>query len=323
MRTPCAVAAARLHSTWMIVDLETRLWMRIDDLGDEVASAVRRNTAGRWLQPDASPESHQSAARTVDAAVVLGYRNNNVRGAIAEAHLVEAVSRSEGRLFYARAVDPTSNDAIKLVEGARSAGASGIWLDPALQGFHPADTRAMKIFDRAEANQLPVFIGWSGPTPPSARLEYARPYLLDEVARAFPRLAMVIGGFGAPFLHETLAMLAKHDRVFTHTAGVAARPWELLHALELCRDHGVDRKVLFASGFPFDAPVRAIEAIYGVNTMVHGTGLPRVARTVLREIIERDSISLLGLGRPPAPRERDTSRALASEAPLRMTGETG
>jgi hypothetical protein len=40
----------------MIVDLETRLWTRIDDLGDEVASAVRRNTAGRWLQPDASQE---------------------------------------------------------------------------------------------------------------------------------------------------------------------------------------------------------------------------------------------------------------------------
>ncbi len=307
----------------MIVDLETRLWTRVDDLGDEVASAIRRNAAGRWLQPDASPEVHQNAIRGIDAAVVLGYRNNTVRGAIAESQLLEAVARSEGRLFYARAIDPTSNDAVASVESARSVGASAIWLDPALQAFHPADTRAMKVFDRAEANQLPVFLGWSGPTPPSARLEYARPYLLDEVARAFPRLAIVIGGFGAPFLHETLALLAKHDRVFTHTAGVVARPWELLQALELCRDHGVDRKVLFASGFPFDAPVRAIEAIYGVNTMVHGTGLPRVARTVLREIIERDSISLLGLGRLPTPRERDTSRALASESPLRLTGETG
>lgn len=307
----------------MIVDLETRLWTRVDDLGDEVASAIRRTAAERWLQPDASPEVHQNATRGIDAAVVLGYRNNTVRGAIAESQLLEAVARSEGRLFYARAIDPTSNDAVASVESARSVGASAIWLDPALQGFHPADTRAMKVFDRAEASQLPVFLGWSGPMPASARLEYARPYLLDEVARAFPRLAIVIGGFGAPFLHETLALLAKHDRVFTHTAGVVARPWELLHALELCRDHGVDRKVLFASGFPFDAPVRAIEAIYGVNTMVHGTGLPRVARTVLREIIERDSISLLGLGRLPAPRERDTSRALASESPLRLTGETG
>lgn len=307
----------------MIVDLETRLWTRIDDLGDEVASAVRRNTAGRWLQPDASQEVHHSAVRAVDAALVLGYLNNNVRGGIREAQLLEAVARSEGRLFYARAIDPTSHDAVASVESARAVGASGIWLDPSLQGFHPADTRAMKVFDRAEANQLPVFFGWSGPTPPSARLEYARPYLLDEVARAFPRLSMVIGGFGAPFLTETLALLAKHDRVFTHTAGVATRPWELLQALELCRDHGVDRKVLFASGFPFDTPVRAIEAIYGVNTMVHGTGLPRVARTVLREIIERDSVSLLGLGRPPAPRERDMSRALASESPLRMTGDQG
>lgn len=306
----------------MIVDLETRLWTRTDDLGDELAAAVRRGAANRWLQPDASSESFGSAMRAVDAAVVVGYRNLLGRGAIAESTLLEQVARSDGRLLYARAIDPLASDAAAQVESARKDGAAAIWVDPALQGFHPADTRAMRVFDRAEANQLPVLIGWSGPAPASARLEYARPYLLDEVARAFPRLSIVIGGFGAPFLQETLALLAKHDRVFTHTASVAARPWELLQSLELCRDHGVDRKVLFASGFPFDTPTRAIEAIYGVNAMVHATNLPRVARSVLREIVERDSMSLLGLGRPPAPRERDASRALASEAPIRLAEDT-
>jgi predicted TIM-barrel fold metal-dependent hydrolase len=305
----------------MIVDLETRIWTRTEDLGDEIADAVRRGSAARWLQPDASSEAFASAMHAVDAALVIGYRNLLARGAIAESALLEQVARSEGRLLFARAIDPLAPDASAQVESARKDGACAIWLDPALQGFHPADTRAMRVFDRAEANQLPVFLGWSGPSPASARLEYARPYLLDEVARSFPRLSLVIGGFGAPFLSETLAMLAKHDRVFTHTAGVAARPWELLQALELCRDHGVDRKVLFASGFPFDTPARAIEALYGVNAMVHATSLPRVARSVLREIVERDSISLLGLGRPPAPRDRDANRALAGQHPLRLPEE--
>jgi hypothetical protein len=230
-------------------------------------------------------------------------------------------SRSAGRLFLARAIDPLSAAAVARVESARKDGFAALWLDPSLQGFNPTDTRAMRVFDRAEANQLPVFLGWSGPLPPSARLEFGRPYLLDEVARAFPRLTMVLGGFGSPFHAETLTLLAKHDRLFTTTAGVAARPWELLHTLQGCRDHAVEHKVLFASGFPFDTPARAIESIYGINGLVATTPLPQIPRSVLRQIVERDSVSLLGLGVPPEEGDRSTTRLLASDATLRLAGE--
>lgn len=307
----------------MIVDLDTRIWLRLEDLGDELAAAVRRLGAVRWVQPDASAESHQNAVRAVDAAVIAGFRSELVRGAIPEDILRPLVQASDGRLFLARAVDPTRPGASAEVESARGEGASAIWLDPCTQGFNPTDTRAMRVFDRAEANQLPVLLGWTGPLPASARLEFARPFLLDEVARAFPRLSLVIHGFGAPFLPETLALLAKHDRVFTSTAGLATRPWELLHGLQLARDHAVDRKVLFASGFPFDVPARAIEAIYSVNGALQATQFPNVARSVLREIVERDACTLLGLGRPPVARERETSRALASDQPLRLLGDAG
>lgn len=307
----------------MIVDLDTRLWPRLEDLGAELGAAVRSLGSARWLQPDATAEAHAAAMRAVDASVVVGFRSELVRGAIPENSLRAAVERSQGRVFLARAVDPTRTDAMAEVESARKDGAVAIWMDPCSQGFNPTDTRAMRIFDRAEANQLPVLLGWSGPMPSSGRLEFARPYLLDEVARAFPRLSMVISGFGSPFMTETIALLAKHDHVFTTTAGIAARPWELLHALQSARDHGVDRRICFASGFPFDTPARAIEAIYGVNSLVHATALPHIARSVLREIVERDSISLLGLGVPPPPVGRDTTRALASESPLRLSGETG
>jgi hypothetical protein len=95
-----------------------------------------------------------------------------------------------------------------------------------------------------------------------------------------------------------------------------------MQTLQSCRDHGVEHKVLFASGFPFDLPARAIEAIYSVNSMLTATSLPNIARSVLREIVERDSISLLGLGVPPAEGDRTHTRALASDGPLRLTGES-
>jgi len=56
---------------------------------------------------------------------------------------------------------------------------------------------------------------------------------------------------------------------------------------------------------------------------VHATQLPHIARSVLREIVERDSVSILGLGVPPPPGSRDATRSLAADAPLRLTGETG
>lgn len=305
----------------MIVDLDIRLWARPEDLGSEVSDAIRRTAATRWLQPEANLHAFAGAMQTVDAALVVGFESGLLRGSVNESLLHEARASADGRVFLARAIDPLAGGASGRVETARKDGFCAVWLDPALQGFNPTDTRAMRVFDRAEAHQLPVFLGWSGPQPASARLEFARPYLLDEVARTFPRLQLVIAGFGAPFHSETIALLAKHDRVFTTIAGVAARPWELLGALQACRDHGVDSRVLFGSGFPFDAPARAIESIYGVNGMIATTPLPHIARSVLREIVERDSISLLGLGAPPASLERATTRMLATPTPLEANGD--
>ena len=102
--------------------------------------------------------------------------------------------------------------------------------------------------------------------------------------------------------------------MFTTVAGIAARPWELLGALQGARDHGVDQKVLFASGFPFDLPARAIEAVYSVNGLVATTPLPHLPRPMLREIVERDAVSLLGLGTAPEQVERTANRLLAGES---------
>lgn len=304
----------------MIVDLETRHWSSVEDLGAELSAAVRRVGSGRWVQPDGGLDALAAASRVCTATLVAGFESSLLGGAVDESHLLRTVAHLQGGGFVARAVDPLSVAAPQRVESARKDGFCAIWLDPALQGFNPSDTRAMRVFDRAEACQLPVFIGWSGPMPSSARLEFARPVLLDAIARSFPRLTLVISGFGAPFASETVALLAKHDRVFTTTAGIAARPWELLGALQSCRDYAVEDRVLFASGFPFDFPARAIEGILSVNSMLATTPLPSIPRAFLRQIVERDSVSLLGLGVPPTTPDQLHARALATDHPLGLPG---
>jgi len=154
----------------MIVDLETRVWNRTEELGDELAFSVRRASVGRWLAPDAGPDALAAASSVVDASVVVGFESRLVRGAISERSVLEATASMPGRLFAARAIDPMGADAAARAESARKAGFAALWMDPALQGFNPTDTRAMRVFDQAEAHQLPVLLGWVGPPAPLAKL---------------------------------------------------------------------------------------------------------------------------------------------------------
>jgi hypothetical protein len=54
-------------------------------------------------------------------------------------------------------------------------------------------------------------------------------------------------------------------------------------------------KLLFGSGFPVSMPGNCIETLLGFNRMLADTNLPIVPREKLRNIIERDTITVLGL----------------------------
>ena len=96
-------------------------------------------------------------------------------------------------------------------------------------------------------------------------LEFARPSLLDEACRTILGLTLVLGDLGAAHLDESFLMLAKHERVFAEISGVVRRPWSLYTTLLSAFERGVAHKLLFASGYPDEAPQRAIERIYSVN----------------------------------------------------------
>jgi predicted TIM-barrel fold metal-dependent hydrolase len=54
-------------------------------------------------------------------------------------------------------------------------------------------------------------------------------------------------------------------------------------------------KLLFGSGFPYAEPDVCIETLLGFNRMLANTYLPQVPREKLRSIVERDSLTLLGI----------------------------
>lgn len=281
----------------MIVDSHTHLWQDPEQLGPSVAAALRRKAGERWAPLDASPRAHGEAIEPVDVAFVLGFRSRYLDASVPNELLAEHVGRQPERLVGFAGLDPTTPGAVNEVESLPGMGLSGVTVDPACQDFHPADTRAMQFYEACGGLGLPIVVQSSKRMAETAKLEYGRPYLFDEVARTFADLKLVIGGLGYPWAEETYALIDKHANVYTDLAGLFDRPWQLYNALLQAYQLGVTDRLLFGSGFPATAPGEAIETIYSLNRYAHGTALPSIPREKLRLIVERDTLGALGLPR--------------------------
>jgi predicted TIM-barrel fold metal-dependent hydrolase len=309
----------------MIIDLHTQVWSNLDQLGREVAERVRQSMTQRWGQLDASPPAHEAAMGYVDGSLVFGFRSDRLGACVPNEFIAEFVSRDPRRLAGVAGIDPMSDDGVDQFDRAMALGMVGVTVSPASQGFHPAHSDAMLIYERCVQSGVPLFVTLGDPLAGSAMLEFARPAMWDEVARSFPQLPIVITQLGHPWIDETLLLLGKHDNMYADISGVASRPWQLYNALVAANSFGVMSKLLFGSGFPRETPAKTIESLYTVNTFSHGTHLPSVPRSQIRGIIERDALATLGIeasvhralpakpatGSPELPQEKSSQQATA------------
>jgi predicted TIM-barrel fold metal-dependent hydrolase len=279
----------------MIIDVRTHVWSSLEQLGREIAQRLRARAAERFEQYEAAIASHDRAMACVDASLVFGFRSDRLGAQVPNELVAEFAAADSRRRLGVGGIDPMNPGAMQHLKACSELGLVAINVSPACQGFHPAHSTAMRVYERCAEMGLPIFVTMFDPLTPSAMLEFARPALWDEVAQAFPSLPIVFAGFGYPWIDETLMMLGKHGRLFADTSGVANRPWQLYNALQAAAGMGVMEKLLFASGFPFGTPEDAIEAIYSVNSYSHGTQLPSVPRSQIRSIVERDSLACLGV----------------------------
>jgi uncharacterized protein len=292
----------------MIVDCHTHIWQSPDQLGqlESVGAAARARKrpprvaatdrpAWRGV-PAADPEYHWAQSGTVDKSIVLGFKSRYLAAEIPNRFVSEYVRKFPQKLIGFAGIDPTDEGAVEEVQTARhELRLQGVTVSPPNQDFHPADSRAMDVYAEAEKLGMPILFHPSGQFSEKSKLEYGRPYLLDEVARSFPKLRIVIAQLGQPWVDETIIMLGKHANVFADVSGLLSRTWQAYNALVSSFQHGVIDKLLFGSDFPYTNATESIEALYSINQLAQGTNLPLVPREALRGIVERDTLSLLGL----------------------------
>ena len=286
----------------MIIDVRTHVWFGIEQLGREMADRLRASRIQHWGQLDGSPAAHEREMACVDGALVMGFRSARLEACIPNEYVAEYVTKDPRRRIGVAGIDPLESDAMDQIDTAVGLGLSGVAVSPACQGFHPAHSLAMRVYERCRELGMPLFVTVMTPITASSQLEFARPALWDEVARAFPDLPIVISELGHPWIDETLLLLGKHRNLWADISGVASRPWQLYNALLNASSFGVMEKLLFGSGFPHDLPVKAIESLYSINGFSHGTQLPAIPRSLIRGIVERDALSRLGIDAIIAPR---------------------
>lgn len=295
----------------MIVDCHTHVWQSPDQLGQLVLGEVHRPS--RWRLTTPAPPARTSAERAtsipaadadyhwaqsaaVDKSVVLGFKSRYLRAEIPNRYISDYVNRYPQKLIGFAGIDPADSDAADEVRHVKAdLRLKGITLSPANQDFHPTDSRAMRVYAAAEQQGMPILFHPGGAFTELSKMEFGRPVLLDEVARSFPKLRIVLAQLGQPWVDETICLLAKHGNVYADVSGLLRRPWQAYNALVSIHQYGVMDKVLFGSDFPYTNATECIEALYSLNQMAHGTNLPMVPREALRGIVERDTLTLLGL----------------------------
>jgi len=295
----------------MIIDCYTHVWDSPGQLGRLAPRAGRgemlsASAGGAGSQSagthhagthNAGTARHLAAAEQVDATIVLGFKSEYLDAEIPNDAVAAYVRSQPKKLIGFAGIDP-STPALAAEEFERARvelGMKGVSLSPAAQNLHPCSSRAQAVYERAAAAGMPVLFHPGVRIASECVLEFAQPVLLDEVARTFPSMKIVVAHLGYPWVREALVLLAKHEHVFADISWLLHQPWEAYQALLAAHQYGVMDKLLFGSGFPFSSPAQSIETLYGLNHLCGGTNLPRIPREALRGIVERDALGLLGI----------------------------
>lgn len=152
---------------------------------------------------------------------------------------------------------PDSPDTEQEIEKLIASGIKGIKLHPDFQQFNIDDKKAMKIYEMAEG-RLPVLIHMGDP-----RYDYSRPYRLEKVIKAFPKLKVIaahLGGYER--WEEAITCLYSENVYFDTSSSLAFISPEF--AKELILTYGADR-VFFGTDFPMWDHVSELERFLNIG----------------------------------------------------------
>jgi uncharacterized protein len=280
----------------MIIDVHSHAWKYPDHFSDLFREEAKRARAGVEVDMTVRYVEYMAGATADDTTTVVFGGKAKLSGLwVDDRHVAEYANAHENVIGFL-AVDPTQAGwEDELRHGHTELGLRGIKLLPMYAGFRPDDEILAPLWEYAQAHNLPVILHTGTTFVAQAPLECTLPRYVDNVARKYPEVRICMGHLGHPYEAETIAVIRKHEHVYSDISALYYRPWQLYNSLMLVQEYGVWPKLLFGTDFPFTTVDATIAGLRGLNDMVAGTNLPRLDEQQIEALIYRPSLSLLGL----------------------------
>lgn len=280
----------------MIVDVHCHAWNYREHFTAEARRQSKIARAGVEVDLTVAYEQYRATAGCCDRTIVFGGKARLSGIWVDDEYVARYAADHADTTIGFLSVDPTQADwQTDLRRGHQELGLRGVKLLPIYAGFSPHEGRFDPLWRYVQEHRLPVILHTGTTFVSQAPLECTLPRHLDEVARRFPEVRMVLGHLGHPYEGECIAVIRKHANVYADVSALHYRPFQLYHSLMLAQEYGVWHKLLFGTDYPFTTVDASIDGLRRLNDMLEGTHLPRLRPEEIEALIHRDSLALLGL----------------------------
>ncbi len=292
----------------MIIDVHTHIPTHRDRVPAEDLLADR--LIGSDISLTGSVEDYLAAMEPVDRAIVFGiaprpdnpeppimdWRQGWPEGMNQNDIAAEVAGRAPDKLIPFMSLHPMQADVDDEYDrSVGDLGCRGIKLSLSYQNVDPLGEEAFRLFARLENDRLPVVFHQGASVSADARLSYAHPLLIDQVALAFPRLKVVLAHMAHPWHADCITVVRKHPNVWADISAQPFRPWLFWNGMRLFHEFAVTDKILLGSDWPIRSPRETIDGMRDLAKFASDHHLPPVPDAEIEAIINRDSLEILGL----------------------------
>ncbi len=183
--------------------------------------------------------------------------------------IYELVKEHQDLFMGIGSIDPLSENALSELEKLYSKYEFlGVFLSPAYQEFNPLDSRLFKVYELLEdSRMLLVFhtgLPWNNKLP----MKWSNPLIVDDIARKYNKLIIVLTHMGWPWLDDLYAVMFRNRNVYAITSGVyTGSPFEHMRTIlvegyrKRVTERFLSERLLFGSEFPRMEIWKMVDAI--------------------------------------------------------------
>lgn len=226
-------------------------WMRANypgDIDQDLVKILTPQAIRAYLQ---SHDIDYAVGLAEVSPITTGWADNNYVGEFCQQAnaLPDPKTGPLGRLLPFASINPyIVNDlSAELQRLVDEFGFKGIKLYPPYQHHYPNDARMYPLYAKAQELGLPTLVHTGSSVFKGARIKYADPLLLDDVAIDFPELIILMAHSGRPFWYEQAFWMARrHENVYLELSGLPGK--KLMSYFPRLEE--IHQKVVYGSDWP-------------------------------------------------------------------------